>query len=387
MLAGGVAHDLNNALGPMVALPDVILAELGELGLTASRAQEVFADVESIRIAALRATQTIKDLLTLGRQGKTRKEPFDVNKALRSCVFSGVNTAGRHVAVSLELSQGVGAVRGSESHVARAITNLVRNAVEAISGSGQVTVKTFAKRVDEPITGFETVQPGDYVVIEVSDDGEGIPSSDLARVFEPFFSTKRMGEQSGTGLGLAIVHGVVHEHAGFIDVTSTVGAGTTFTLYFPKTDEALQNADSEPSPRGKARILFVDDEPIQLRTGARVLSHLGYTVDTLESGRKAHDLFVEAAVRGAESPYDLVILDMLLDETEDGLQLFERIQRLYPAQKAIIASGHAPNQRAEHAVAKGVAWLVKPYTRHALANTIEAALAATGSTPSKSRTG
>jgi DNA-binding LacI/PurR family transcriptional regulator/signal transduction histidine kinase/ActR/RegA family two-component response regulator len=374
MLAGGVAHDLNNALGPMVALPDVILAELGDLGLTAQQAEDVFADVESIRVAALRATQTIKDLLTLGRQGKTRKEPFDLNKAIRGCVFGGTNTQSRHVAVALDLGAGTLAVRGSESHVVRAITNLVRNGVEAIVGSGHVTVKTFAKRVQEPIAGLETIQPGDYAVVEVSDDGEGIPGPDLARVFEPFFSTKRMHEQSGTGLGLAIVHGVIQEHAGFIDVTSTPGVGTTFTLYFPRTDEPLQHPESEPSPRGKAKILFVDDERIQLRTGARVLSHLGYTVDTLESGRKAHDLFVEAAVHGFQSPYDLVILDMLLDESEDGLQVFERIQRLFPAQKAIIASGHAPNQRAEHAVAKGVAWLVKPYTRNALASAIEVAL-------------
>jgi len=374
MLAGGVAHDLNNALGPMVALPDVILSELTELGVTPNRAEDVYADVESIRLAALRATQTIKDLLTLGRQGKTRKESFDINKAILGCSFGGPDSERRGVTVALTLAPGSLAIRGSESHVVRAITNLVRNAIEAITGTGGVAVKTFATRVIEPIAGYETVEPGEYVVVKVSDNGEGIPSHELGRVFEPFFSTKRMREQSGTGLGLAIVHGVVKEHDGFIDVTSTPGAGTTFTLYFPRTTEPLARAEPEPSPRGSARILFVDDERIQLRTGARVLTHLGYTVDTLESGRKARELFVEAAVHSTESPYDLVILDMLLNEDEDGLHVFEHIQRLFPTQKAIIASGHAPNQRAEHAVAKGVSWLVKPYTRHALASAIEATL-------------
>jgi CheY-like chemotaxis protein len=211
-------------------------------------------------------------------------------------------------------------------------------------------------------------------VVQVSDDGQGIPEHELGRVFEPFFTTKRVRDQSGSGLGLAIVHGVVKEHDGFIDVASAPGAGTMFSLYFPSSTEVLRKADSEPSPRGSARVLFVDDERIQLRTGARVLAHLGYKVDTLESGRKAHELFSEAAREGVESPYDLVILDMLLNEDEDGLQVLEHIQRLFPAQKGILASGHAPNQRAERAVAKGVSWLVKPYTRHALASAVETAL-------------
>src|SRR5262249_51859401 len=148
---------------------------------------------------------------------------------------------------------------------------------------------------------------------------------ELGRLFEPFFSTKRVRDQSGTGLGLAIVHGVVKEHDGFIDVTSTRGGGTTFTLYLPLSAETLLRMESERSPRGSARILFVDDESIQLRTGTRVLTHLGYTVDALESGREACELFRKAASLGTESPYDLVILDMLLNEPEDGLQVFEHI--------------------------------------------------------------
>jgi signal transduction histidine kinase/ActR/RegA family two-component response regulator len=374
MLAGGVAHDLNNALGPMVALPDVILSELSEMGVTAERAGDIYEDVESIHTAALRATQTIKDLLTLGRQGRTPKEPFDMNRAILACSFAGAETENRRVTVTLDLAPEPLAVRGSESHVVRAITNLVRNAIEAIASSGQVTVKTFETRVTQPIAGYETVEPGEYVVVRVSDDGEGIPAHELGRVFEPFFSKKRVREQSGTGLGLAIVHGVIKEHEGFIDVTSTPSTGTTFTLYFPSSAEPLQRPEPEPAPRGSAKVLFVDDERIQLRTGARVLTHLGYKVDTLDSGQKAHELFSKAAEQGARSPYDLVILDMLLNEDEDGLQVFERIQQLFPAQKAILASGHAPNQRAERAVAKGVCWVVKPYTSHALASAVETAL-------------
>jgi DNA-binding LacI/PurR family transcriptional regulator/signal transduction histidine kinase/ActR/RegA family two-component response regulator len=374
MLAGGVAHDLNNALGPMVALPDVILSDLSAMGVTLERAEEVYGDIESIRTAAFRAAQTIKDLLTLGRQGRTRKEPFDINRAILTCSFSSMKSAGDGVNLSLELASEPLPLAGSESHVTRAITNLVRNAIEAVAGSGRVVVKTYARTITEPHIGYETVEPGTYAVVEVSDDGQGIPSHELGRVFEPFFSTKRVREQSGSGLGLAIVHGVVKEHDGFIDVVSVPGNGTTFALYFPTSGEPARRADSERAPRGNAKVLFVDDERIQLRTGARVLSHLGYEVHTLESGRSAHELFSRAAVRGAQSPYDLVILDMLLNEPEDGLQVLEHIQRLFPTQKGILASGHAPTQRAERAVAKGVCWVVKPYTQHALANAVETAL-------------
>ena len=378
MLAGGVAHDLNNALGPMVALPEVILNELSTLGVTRDRAEDIYGDLESIRSAAFRAAQTIKDLLTLGRQGRTRKETFDINRAILTCSFGDMKPASHDVSISLELAPEPLPLAGSESHVTRAITNLVRNAVEAVAAAGRVVVKTYALCLSEPITRYETVEPGNYVVVEVSDNGQGVPLHELGRVFEPFFTTKRVREQSGSGLGLAIVHGVVKEHDGFIDVVSAPGSGTTFTLYFPTSAEPARRAYSEHPPRGNAKVLFVDDERIQLRTGARVLSHLGYAVDTLESGQRAHELFSRAATQGDPSPYDLVILDMLLNEPEDGLQVLEHIQRLFPKQKGILASGHAPNQRAERAVAKGVFWIVKPYTRHALASAVETLLASKG---------
>ena len=211
-------------------------------------------------------------------------------------------------------------------------------------------------------------------MVSVTDSGSGIPEHDLSRIFEPFFSRKRVGEQSGSGLGLAIVHGVVKEHEGFVDVTSTMGAGTTFTLYFPCSRGVLQTGEyCSIVPRGQARILIVDDEAIQLRLGCRILQHLGYQVDTLASGEQAHARFVRATASG-QSPYDLLILDMVLGEDRDGLAIFEEIQRLFPAQKAIVVSGHAPTERAELAMRKGLAWLAKPYTQEALAQAVHAAL-------------
>jgi CheY-like chemotaxis protein len=194
-----------------------------------------------------------------------------------------------------------------------------------------------------------------------------------------------VGANTGSGLGLAIVHSVVKEHEGFVDVESSVGAGSRFILYFPRAaDIPAQHAKAPVMSRVPARILVVDDEPVQLRTARRVLTHLGYHVDTLQSGRQAYDMFArtEQVLRSQtgprpirKSPYDLIILDMLLNEEHDGLDIFEQIQELFPTQKVIIASGHSPNERAALAVDRGLAWLVKPYTTDSLARAVEAALA------------
>jgi CheY-like chemotaxis protein len=181
------------------------------------------------------------------------------------------------------------------------------------------------------------------------------------------------------------VHSVVKEHEGFVDVESSVGTGSRFILYFPRAAEIPAFYAKAPAiSHVPARILVVDDEPVQLRTAHRVLTHLGYHVDTLQSGQQAYDMFAqtEQVLRSQtgprpirNSPYDLIILDMLLNEEHDGLDIFERIQQLFPKQKVIIASGHAPSERAAQAVDRGLAWLVKPYTTESLARAVEAALA------------
>ncbi len=392
VLAGGVAHDLNNALGPLVALPDVILAQLCEQAGSTLPHRELRADVEAIKVAALRAAQTIKDLLTLGRQGRTAKENLDINQVVKSCWANGslrfVGEAKARVEMLAELSSTPLCVRGSESQLARAVDNLIRNAVEAVAGNGDlvakgpektdkqsanVVVKSAQVDLPAPRAGYEIIPAGRYATLSVSDDGCGMGPQEVGRVFEPFFSKKRVNETSGSGLGLAIVHGVVKEHEGFIDVVSAPGQGTTISLYLPLVDGPARTERVLAAPRGSARILIVDDEPIQLRTGRRVLTSLGYEVEVMESGLGAYELFSRAAASG-KSPFDLVIMDMVMGEALDGLQIIEQIQRLFPAQKVIVASGHAPVERAELAVQKDLTWLGKPYGMETLANTVQKVL-------------
>jgi signal transduction histidine kinase/DNA-binding LacI/PurR family transcriptional regulator/ActR/RegA family two-component response regulator len=378
LLAGGVAHDLNNVLGPLVALPDLMLSQLSNANSSGEFVEEFQSDIELIKVAGQRASQTIKDLLTLSRQGRTAKFPIDLNRILRECGEQGAARRLRlthaRIHVSVETPESPLVIMGSEAHIVRAITNLIQNAIDATEGKGELRMCSYALDLALPLDGYETIAAGVYAVIEVSDDGCGLPTDRRQRIFEPFFSTKDLGPRSGTGLGLAIVHGVVKEHEGFIDVDSQEGRGTTFRLYFPLSQSKV--ITSRPPLARKAggeRILVVDDEPIQLRTCRRVLTHCGYHVDVTTSGADAFDRFVRIAA-GEANGYDLVLLDVQLSGGEDGLEIYERIRQVVPAQRAVLASGHAPTHRIEAALERGIPWLQKPYTSDALADIVRSAL-------------
>jgi CheY-like chemotaxis protein len=309
--------------------------------------------------------------------------PIDLCQVLSSCLgpefTRPLEARQEQIRLRLLLPRRPLVVRGSEAHLARAITNLVLNAAEATRGDGEIVVRLSERHLNAPLPGYETVDAGDYAMLSVSDTGHGMPQEDLARVFEPFFSKKRDGERSGSGLGLAIVHGVVKEHEGFVDVQSEVGAGTTFTLYLPTTQDAVKSEqERKDAPRGSACVLMVDDDPIQLRTGLRILTHLGYKVTTLESGREALALLQQRA-RSKQPAFDLLILDMLLSEDRDGLEVLERARELFPGQRAILVSGHAPSERAERARGQGVQWLPKPFTVDTLARAVSLGLGAENS--------
>jgi len=388
VLSGGVAHDLNNVLGPMVALPDVILEDLAHLDTRSLPAlSDICDDMRSIKGASLRAAQTIKDLLTLGRERRVGTDPLDLNALVSDCLT--LETLGfmpdelTQVEVSHLLCEEALIVRAAEAHLVRAITNLMRNALEALNGPGKVGITTRSVDLAQPWLGYEIVPPGSYAVITVSDTGRGIDAARLARVFEPFFSSKRIRQTSGSGLGLAVVHGVVKEHDGYLDVTSQPGHGTSFSLYFPRLNVAFETTHRTSSvPRGRARVLIIDDEPTQLRTASRVLAQLGYQIETQRSGAAACEIFAACAAEAAiavgraacASPYDLIIVDMALNEEHDGLAVIERVRTLFPGQRALIASGNAPPERAEAAIVQGLGWLAKPYTSGALARAVEAAL-------------
>jgi len=280
VIAGGVAHDLNSVLSPLVALPDVILSLVSQLGVDSlPEGQRLCGYVGTIKLAASRATETIRDLMTLGRQGRTSKVRLDLNSVAATCVDAESSLAlrleGANVRVEMELSRQPLFVSASQYHIERAISNLIRNAVEAIGDRGTLTVKTAVARFDEPAGHLEPVAPGEYALLSISDTGPGIPRELLNRVFEPFFSNKTLRDSSGSGLGLSIVRGVVKEHEGYIDVSSEQGRGTTFTLYFPLAQSASTTASGPYVSEAPASAESVSsaqtlDEPSPVSTGKRI---------------------------------------------------------------------------------------------------------------------
>ena len=188
VLAGGVAHDLNNSLGPIVALPDLLLHELAGLDPD-RRTSEMRADLESIKAASLRASQTIKDLLTLAGQGRVRKERLDLNAVVSKCIAEHsafvASARGRSVEIVAQLPSKPLPVLASEAHVVRAISNLMRNGVEAIEGDGQLTIRAGEQRLTESIVGFERIEPGHYAVLSISDTGRGIPQEKVGGFSSP----------------------------------------------------------------------------------------------------------------------------------------------------------------------------------------------------------
>ena len=181
-------------------------------------------------------------------------------------------------------------IRGSPVHLGKTIMNLLSNAAEAITDPGEVTLVTENRYLDKPITGYDDIREGDYVVLRVSDNGKGISAEDLGKIFEPFYTKKVMG-RSGTGLGLAVVWGTVKDHDGYIDVQSEEGRGSTFTIYFPVTREERVNDQkmvSTESYQGRGEsILVVDDVKEQRELATAMLSGLGYRVSSVSSGEEA----------------------------------------------------------------------------------------------------
>lgn len=375
VLAGGVAHDLNNILGPMVILPKVIIDDLysffgehkGEMG-------ETFEDLKAIESSARRAADVIKDLMTLGRRGNYQKHAVDLNVLVKTYIesrdFKDISSIHSAVECSMHLAENIPPVLCSETHLTRVISNIVQNGFEAISGAGKLTVCTRYEQLAKQMIGYETIPAGEYAVLSVGDNGAGIPEKYMERIFEPFFTKKKQTTRSGSGLGLSVVHGVVKDHDGYVNVKSNAGDGTVFDLYFPASAETV-NGDGVNAPveRGNEHILVVDDEPAQRQLSKRVLEKLGYTVVTAENGHAALDVY--AGIKsGHTKPFDLILLDMIMEDGFDGLTTLEHVLAINPLQKVIIASGYAPTKRGEATLKLGATWLSKPYGNDELARAV-----------------
>ncbi|MBL0713647.1 MAG: cache domain-containing protein [Desulfosarcina sp.] len=367
MLAGGVAHDLNNVLSGIVSYPDLILMDL-------PTDSPLRGPITTIQDSGIKAATIVQDLLTLARRGVTALEIMDLNAVvadyLKSPEYQALSTHHPDVHFEVRYDADLSDIMGSAAHLRKAIMNLAGNAAEAQPDGGHVRIATQNRYLDRPIKGYGQVSEGEYVVLSVADDGEGIAAEELPRIFEPFYTKKVLG-RSGTGLGMAVVWGTIQDHKGYIDVQSEEGGGTVFDLYFPMTREKRPTAN-QPLPREACRgrnerILVVDDVSTQREIASRILARLNYEAAAVAGGEQAIEYLRTQSV-------DLVMLDMIMDPGMDGLDTYREILRIRPDVKVIIVSGYAETERVKEALHLGVRmYLKKPYTMEKLGQALREA--------------
>ncbi len=356
LLAGGVAHDLNNVLSGIVSYPDVLLMRL-------PHDSPLRKPIMMIQQSGLRAAAIVQDLLTLARRCSANHHSLNLNDMIKEYLdtpeHQSLVQTYPDVRIETSLAPDLLNIKGSPVHLRKTIMNLVYNAAEAQPGGGKILISTRNEYLEKPVRGYEDIREGEFAVFRVEDQGVGIAPHDLKRIFEPFYTRKIMG-RSGTGLGMAVVWGTVQDHQGYIDVQSREGCGTVFELFFPISREKIsvekQNISTDMYRGNGEHILIVDDIEEQREIAGKMIEMLGYSVKTVPSGEEAVEYLRNHTA-------DLLILDMIMESGMDGLNTYRKILEINPLQKAIITSGFSETRRVREAQRLGAGKYVrKPYT-------------------------
>jgi CheY-like chemotaxis protein len=295
-----------------------------------------------------------RQLLSLARGGADMRQILNPAEVISEAVR--LAAVGTHVKVSLELADGLHVIHADRNEIVRVFQNLVINSIQAIEGPGSVTIS--ASNVELNADDVPPLAGGDYVQIQVTDTGCGIPSEQLQSIFEPFFTTKK----TGTGLGLATVLSIIKTHGGQVGVDSTVGKGTTFTIFLPRADQPVAEIQREaPTLRfGSGRILVMDDEAKILHLIGIMLESLEYKFDTARNGKEAIALYQRYL--NVDRPYDVVILDLTIVGGMGGEETFRELQKLDPGICAVISSGYDSEEMSRRYLNMGFrGYLSKPY--------------------------
>ncbi len=359
LMAGGVAHDLNNILSGVISYPELILMQLPD-------DSELRKPVEAILDSGTRAAAVVADLLTVARGVASDKHVTNLNDLILEYFDSPECRKSRSFHPRIECvhepDNDLFNISCSPVHVKKCLMNLVNNGLEAMGDKGKITVSTRNQYVDQPVAQNQYVAKGEYVVLSVEDNGSGIADKDLEHIFEPFYTKKKMG-RSGTGLGLAIVWNTMLDHGGAVTIKSSE-KGTTFELYFPSVREETkvlaEHTDLTDLKGNGENVLVVDDEVHQREIATQILTMLGYCVDSVSSGEEAVE-YVQ------ENSADLLVLDMIMGSGINGQQTYEQIVAISPGQKAIIASGFSETEDVKKTLALGAKLFIrKPYTMRQL---------------------
>ncbi len=364
-LAGGVAHDFNNMLSVILGYAELALGRM-------DTGQPLYANLQEISRAAKRSADLTRQLLAFARKQTVAPKVIDLNHTVEGMLKMLRRLIGEDIDLNWLPGDNVGPIKIDPSQVDQMLANLCVNARDAIADTGKVTIKTDIDVFDQAYCAAHLdYLPGEYVLLAVSDNGSGMDAETIGHLFEPFFTTKEMGK--GTGLGLATVYGIVKQNDGFINVTSTTGVGTTFSVYLPRhageNERAVQSDTAKQAAPGHATILLVEDEQMILDVTKTMLTLQGYNVlAALTPGE---------AIRLAEEhgeQISLLMTDVVMPEM-NGRDLAKNLLALCPHLKRLFMSGYTADVIAQHGVLdEGVFFIQKPFAMQELASKIREVL-------------
>jgi PAS domain S-box-containing protein len=369
-LSGGIAHDYNNLL----------TAIIGNISL----AQTYLDPDEKVFLLlnqALAASKTAKDLtqklITFSRGGAPDKHIAEVTKLVKSAIE--FTLSGSNLKCEFNFSKNLWPVQVDANQIGQAIYNVVMNSREAMPDGGLLEVSAGNATSDDDLT---LLKRGNYVKISITDHGQGIPKENLDKIFNPYFSTKKMGNKKGTGLGLSICHSIIKKHGGNVTVSSNVGKGTTLHLYLPSANSkirdqrAVNTSEQEIPIFGEGRILVMDDEEMIRKLARELLTYLGYEVDFATNGTEAVVRYRQAL--GSKRPFDAVILDLTVKGGMGGKETIQELLKVDPHVIGIVSSGYCNDPEITDYGRYGFSGVVtKPYTMGELGEKLNQAIATT----------
>ena len=363
-LAGGISHDFNNLLFPIIGLSEMLLEDLAPGSPEHQSARQILK-------AGKRGSELVKQILAFSRQSEYEKRPLRIQQILNEVLRLSRSTIPSDIEISHDIQPNCGLVMADPTRIHQIAMNLITNAYHAVEPSGgKIGVQLEEAVLAEHELAGSPLTPGKYVVMRISDTGCGIDPGIMDKIFEPYFTTK--DREKGTGLGLAVVYGIVRDYGGDVQVESEVGKGTTFTVFTPLMEQSPEAKDARRVtrlPKGRERILLVDDEDAIANVERMMLERLGYQVTSFTGSLDALEAF-----HTAPHAFDLVLTDMAMPNMT-GDQLAMGIKMVRPDLPVIICTGFSQRIDEKKATLIGIkGLLMKPVVKSELARMVRSVL-------------
>jgi PAS domain S-box-containing protein len=329
-LAGGVAHDFNNLLA-------IILGNISFAKMLTDSSSKIYGRLIDAEDATIKGKELTYRLLAFSRGSESSKKIASLRNIIKDS--AGLTLSGSNIKCTFTFPNNLWKVETDEEQIRQVVHNIVLNAKETMPQGGKITI-----RADNITLGPEDAIPlpeGDYVKFSIEDHGDGIPEKDLPRIFDPYFTTKEIGNVKGTGLGLSICYSVVKNHGGFMTAESQAGIGTIIHVYLPAYKEktfAERTGKENPINTGNCRVLYMDDENALRNVAGEMLNHLGYDVAFARDGAEAIKMYSEAT--SSKKPFDIVIMDLTIPDGMGGAEAVQKLREMDPGVKAIVSSGY-----------------------------------------------